>query len=105
MGTGASTAAASTAPPAPAPAERALSAPAWKLDVRQPQVSKGAALHSTGDCMPCPWFWKPQGCLNAEECLRCHVCPEGELKSRRRAKTAELRQKQRVKGEDAPDQL
>jgi len=82
----------------------AISAPAWKLDIRQPQISKGAALHSTGGCMPCPWFWKPQGCLNGEECLRCHLCPEGELKARRRAKTAELRQQQRSKDVNADEQ-
>jgi len=95
------TAGACTAAASPA----AVSAPAWTFEVPQPEVSKGAALHSTGGCMPCPWFWKPQGCLNGEECLRCHLCPEGELKARRRAKTAELRQKQRVKAEAAPDQL
>jgi len=97
--TTAAAAAATTASPATA------SAPARKLDVRQPQGSTGAALHSTGGCMPCPWFWKAQGCLNGEECLRCHLCPEGELKARRRAKTAELRSKQRAKAEETPDQL
>lgn len=48
--------------------------------------SHGAALHGTGNCKPCAWFWKPQGCSNGQECLHCHMCPEGEIKARKQAK-------------------
>jgi hypothetical protein len=57
-----------------------------------PQVSKGSALHGTGQCQPCAWFWKPgRGCQSGETCGYCHLCPEGELKSRKKAKVRELR--------------
>jgi len=54
--------------------------------------SKGSALHGTGQCRPCAWFWKPGSCQNAAECGHCHLCPEGEIKARKKAKVAMLRQ-------------
>ena len=51
--------------------------------------SVGSAQHGTGSCQPCAWFWKPQGCLNGAACLRCHLCPAGEIKRRK----GELKQK------------
>jgi hypothetical protein len=51
---------------------------------RRPEVSRGALLHSSGTCKPCGFFWKSQGCEFGEECLHCHLCPKGELQSRRR---------------------
>jgi len=27
----------------------------------------GSALHGTGLCKPCAWFWKPGGCKNGDE--------------------------------------
>lgn len=48
--------------------------------------SRGSALHGTGHCRPCAWFWKAQGCQNAQECGHCHMCPEGEIKARKKAK-------------------
>lgn len=50
-------------------------------DVKLPSV--GSARHGNGNCLPCAWFWKPQGCLNGDACLRCHLCPAGELKRRK----------------------
>eukprot|EP00434_Breviolum_minutum_P025824 symbB.v1.2.022829.t1/scaffold2043.1/size110972/3 len=50
-------------------------------DVKLPSV--GSARHGHGNCLPCAWFWKPQGCLNGDACLRCHLCPAGELKRRK----------------------
>lgn len=47
--------------------------------------SLGSSLHATGQCKPCSWFWKPQGCGNAFECTHCHLCPEGEVKIRKKA--------------------
>merc|ERR550525_2078973 len=83
---------------------RGLSASKWSLaedslrlapaDRSQGSVfpSRGAALHGSGLCQPCAWFWKPGGCLNGVDCRRCHLCPEGELKRRRKAKDAAIRE-------------
>lgn len=62
------------------------------LGVRRPEPSNGSALHDgTGRCRPCAWFWKPQGCSNGQGCCHCHMCPEGELKARKKSKVALLR--------------
>lgn len=53
---------------------------------RQPCMSVGATLHGTGECKPCAWFWKPKGCQNGEECRHCHMCPQGEIRQRKKAK-------------------
>jgi len=46
--------------------------------------SHGSLLHSSGDCRPCMWFWKPSGCGQGSECLHCHFCPATEIADRRR---------------------
>lgn len=53
--------------------------------------SRGSALHASGACRPCAWFWKPAKCQNGQECWHCHLCPEGELKSRKKSKLAMMR--------------
>jgi hypothetical protein len=53
--------------------------------------SLGSSLHGTGTCRPCAWFHKAGGCLNAQSCAHCHLCPEGELKNRKRAKENAMR--------------
>jgi len=54
--------------------------------------SVGSALHDgTGRCSPCAWFWKPRGCQSGATCGYCHMCPEGELKNRKRAKVQAIR--------------
>eukprot|EP00928_Gymnodinium_smaydae_P098853 TRINITY_DN9290_c0_g1_i1.p1 TRINITY_DN9290_c0_g1~~TRINITY_DN9290_c0_g1_i1.p1 ORF type:complete len:544 (-),score=96.33 TRINITY_DN9290_c0_g1_i1:107-1624(-) len=58
---------------------------------RAPAYSQGSALHGSGECRPCAWFWKAKGCLNAERCLHCHLCPDGEIKSRRKNKLTMMR--------------
>jgi len=50
--------------------------------------SPGSAMHASGTCTPCAWFWKPQGCKNAVNCGRCHFCGPGEVKIRKKAKMA-----------------
>jgi len=55
------------------------------------QISQGSALHGTGACKPCAWFWKPGSCQNKDSCSYCHLCPEGELKARKKAKVAMMR--------------
>jgi hypothetical protein len=54
--------------------------------------SKGSSLHGTGRCSPCAWFWKQKGCQNGPGCDYCHLCPEGELKNRKKQKVAQIRQ-------------
>merc|ERR1712232_375000 len=48
--------------------------------------SVGSMFHASGTCKPCAWFWKPASCQNGKNCQHCHLCPEGELKDRKRAK-------------------
>lgn len=56
------------------------------------QGSAGSALHGTGNCQPCAWFWKAgRGCQNASTCSYCHLCPDGELKTRKKAKLNAIR--------------
>jgi len=54
-------------------------------------MSAGSFLHETGACQPCAWFWKAGGCQNGEDCMRCHTCPPGEVKARRKAKRTLMR--------------
>jgi hypothetical protein len=80
----------STAPSSPEGAAQP-GPPAPPSPARQPQASAGADLHGTGRCRPCGWFWRPQGCVHGAECCHCHMCPEGELKARKKAKLAAVR--------------
>jgi len=54
--------------------------------------SVGSALHCSGQCRPCAWYWKPQSCQWGSECRHCHLCPIGEL--RRRKKEMQTRGKE-----------
>mmetsp|Transcript_26873 Transcript_26873/g.62378 ORF Transcript_26873/g.62378 Transcript_26873/m.62378 type:complete len:377 (-) Transcript_26873:82-1212(-) len=54
--------------------------------------SLGSMLHGSGGCKPCAWFWHPKGCGNGFECTFCHICPPGEIKSRRKLKILQMRQ-------------
>lgn len=58
----------------------------------QAMASKGSSLHGTGRCAPCAWYWKVKGCQNGAQCDYCHLCPEGELKNRKKQKVAQIRQ-------------
>merc|ERR1719424_1966661 len=53
--------------------------------------SLGSKIHGTGECTPCAWFWKEESCFNAKDCRYCHICPEGELKKRKKQKVAKMR--------------
>ncbi|CAE8676967.1 unnamed protein product [Polarella glacialis] len=53
--------------------------------------SHGSVLHGDGNCRPCAWFWRPNGCENGSDCGHCHVCPEGEIKARKKAKQTIMR--------------
>jgi len=66
--------------------------PTWNQEVTVATVpSKGSSTHGSGKCRPCAWFWKPQGCQNDQDCGYCHLCPEGELKNRKKSKVAAMR--------------
>ena len=74
------------AKPAPEPAK-----PSEVSEVSEGLPSKGSSYHQQGQCRPCAWMWKPRGCQNAESCEYCHLCPEGELKHRKKLKIAAIR--------------
>merc|ERR1719171_656119 len=59
-------------------------------------LSAGAAGHSEGTCKPCAWNWKPAGCSKGSECDFCHLCDEGAVRQRRRAKIARLRAEEKA---------
>jgi len=61
------------------------------MPVGRAALNPGSRWHSQGTCVPCAWFWKPQGCQNGQECRHCHLCPEGEIKARKKKKLAAMR--------------
>jgi len=67
------------------------------LRLEAPLPSVGASLHGqlTDEglpaCTPCGWFHKPEGCQNGADCRRCHLCPEGETKARKKKKLSRLK--------------
>jgi hypothetical protein len=62
-----------------------LGAPAMPL-------SLGSSYHGTGLCKPCAFFWKPEGCGKGLSCQHCHLCPQGELQTRKGKKLATAKQ-------------
>jgi len=66
--------------------KKAVWPPIEPLEIRRPVMSLGSQVHGTGNCKPCAWFWRPQGCSNGEECGHCHLCSAAELKARKKAK-------------------
>eukprot|EP00443_Scrippsiella_acuminata_P056519 CAMPEP_0115405602 /NCGR_PEP_ID=MMETSP0271-20121206/18012_1 /TAXON_ID=71861 /ORGANISM="Scrippsiella trochoidea, Strain CCMP3099" /LENGTH=486 /DNA_ID=CAMNT_0002829601 /DNA_START=21 /DNA_END=1477 /DNA_ORIENTATION=- len=64
--------------------------------------SAGSFLHGTGLCRPCAWLYKPNGCQNGAECNYCHVCPEGEIKARRKNKVVALRSQKSSRESTSP---
>lgn len=59
-------------------------------------LSVGSAMHFAGDCKPCAWRWKTDGCANKLSCRFCHICPDGALKKRRRSKLQDVKEAARV---------
>lgn len=51
----------------------------------------GSAKHHLGQCKPCAFAWKPEGCQSGPECKFCHLCPPCEKQRRKKV----LRQLQR----------
>lgn len=84
------------APPGyPASPGGGAGSPASPDSLASPSV--GSAEHGkTGPdgqpvCMPCAWFYKDSGCKNGQTCRYCHLCPNGELKNRKKMKIQRLR--------------
>jgi hypothetical protein len=69
--------------------------PNTEEDVGQ-TLSVGSAMHFAGDCKPCAWRWKTGGCANKLSCRFCHICPDGALKKRRRAKLQDVKEAARI---------
>ena len=59
-------------------------------------LSVGSAKHFSGDCKPCAWRWKTGGCANKLSCRFCHICADGALKKRRRAKLQDVKEAARI---------
>jgi len=63
------------------------------VDVADPKwPTPGSALHDSGKCEPCAWHHSAEGCRHGASCIFCHLCPEGEMKRRKKVKR-ELRRK------------
>ncbi|CAE7354445.1 unnamed protein product [Symbiodinium natans] len=54
--------------------------------------------HAAGQCKPCTFFWKPEGCRKSEACHHCHLCPPSALKDRKIQKVMARRQEKASKG-------
>lgn len=67
--------------------------------------SEGSRLHGqfTAEgqpaCQPCAWFYKEASCANGAICRYCHLCPQGELKTRKKLKIQRLRAQDAAAGE------
>eukprot|EP00929_Paragymnodinium_shiwhaense_P115152 TRINITY_DN8383_c0_g1_i1.p1 TRINITY_DN8383_c0_g1~~TRINITY_DN8383_c0_g1_i1.p1 ORF type:complete len:305 (+),score=54.39 TRINITY_DN8383_c0_g1_i1:109-915(+) len=48
----------------------------------------GSAGHDIGECKPCAFFWKDNGCVNGMYCQFCHKCDAAEKKKRQKVKKA-----------------
>jgi len=53
--------------------------------------SHGSSLHKVGNCWPCARFWQQGGCPLGEDCSYCHLCKEGEMRTRKHSKAAMMR--------------
>eukprot|EP00928_Gymnodinium_smaydae_P091121 TRINITY_DN74821_c0_g1_i1.p1 TRINITY_DN74821_c0_g1~~TRINITY_DN74821_c0_g1_i1.p1 ORF type:complete len:288 (-),score=54.29 TRINITY_DN74821_c0_g1_i1:190-1053(-) len=51
----------------------------------------GSELHALGQCRPCAFAWKEEGCDNGVRCQFCHLCEPGEKKKRQKEKKAFMR--------------
>lgn len=81
----------SSSSPSPATFREATFLPSMESLDEAMLPSPGSHLHHLGKCKPCAWFWKPGSCTNGKECCHCHLCPESELKDRRKAKESAMR--------------
>jgi len=80
--------------------QKAKSMPVTRKSTLLPMSSQSAPdliAHEAGECKPCAFYWKPGSCRNGEECYHCHLCPEGEIRRRKKAKVDALKSAKREK--------
>jgi len=80
-----------------APKPEFLTSSAWDMHMAQGHtepLTRSSASHQAGQCKPCAFAWKPEGCQGGPACNFCHLCPPGEKQRRKRV----LRQMQRNAG-------
>jgi len=65
-----------------------LFAVAMKLTAQLGIQSIGSAGHDVGNCKPCGFLWKSNGCQKGSKCQYCHLCPPDEIKRRKKEKIA-----------------
>jgi len=54
-------------------------------DVPQTEIfTAGSARHGHGQCKPCAFSWKPEGCQSGTGCKFCHICLPGEKQRRKK---------------------
>lgn len=70
---------------------------------RAPEKSRGASDHGTGNCKPCAWFHHADGCRHGTDCEFCHLCPNGEIKKRKKEKQKLIRAVKAVDPTATPD--
>lgn len=72
-------------------------------------ISRGSALHGSGQCSPCNYFVKARGCTLGAECDFCHLDHSGTMKSRpgkiRRAKFKRVAESAQMAFQDQPELL
>jgi len=56
--------------------------------------SVGSKLHSSGQCKPCAWNWKPSGCVQRASCIHCHLCDDNAFMAFQRDRLAALKASQ-----------
>eukprot|EP00929_Paragymnodinium_shiwhaense_P025974 TRINITY_DN1555_c0_g1_i1.p1 TRINITY_DN1555_c0_g1~~TRINITY_DN1555_c0_g1_i1.p1 ORF type:complete len:211 (-),score=51.12 TRINITY_DN1555_c0_g1_i1:938-1570(-) len=59
-------------------------------------LSLGSMEHDLGNCKPCAWFYKRQGCQNGLDCRHCHACPKGEIRRRKKDRLTKSKTEQQV---------
>jgi len=52
-----------------------------KLMIRKPELMEGSAMHNSGNCRPCGFYFKGK-CKEANECKYCHLCTKGDVRRR-----------------------
>jgi hypothetical protein len=51
----------------------------------------GSAGHRLGQCKPCAFFYRDEGCSNGLDCPFCHLCDSTEKKRRQKEKRTMFR--------------
>mmetsp|Transcript_43389 Transcript_43389/g.68707 ORF Transcript_43389/g.68707 Transcript_43389/m.68707 type:complete len:258 (-) Transcript_43389:157-930(-) len=65
------------------------STPVRDIEGYPPEIewpSAGSQVHYEGQCKPCAFVFKDEGCKDGKGCLFCHLCPRDEKKQRKRQK-------------------